>query len=173
MDIARKSVEAIVRQESIPQLSSDHPDIQDNHGIFVTLRVQNELRGCIGRFTSDMPLYRSVSEMAVSSVTEDPRFEFNRIAPFELDQLKIELSILSPLRKIYNPLEFELGKHGILVQRGVHIGCFLPKVAVETGWSKEEFLSHCCSIKANLPPDAWKYNDLEIFIFTAEVIEES
>ncbi len=173
LDIARKSIEATIKQEPIPLISSDHQDIQGNHGVFVTLKVRNKLRGCIGRFTSYIPLYKLVSEIAISSATEDPRFEFNRITPPELDRLKIELSILSPLKKIKNPLNFELGKHGIYVQKGIHIGCFLPQVASETGWSKEEFLSHCCSIKADLPSDAWRYNDLEIYIFTAEIIEET
>lgn len=172
LNIARKSIEATIKQEPIPLIYSDHQDVQGNYGVFVTLKVKNMLRGCIGCFTSYIPLYRTVSDMAVSSAIEDPRFESNRITPSELDRLRIELSILSPLKKIYNPLDFELGKHGIYIQKGIHIGCFLPQVAREMGWTKEEFLSYCCSMKADLSPDAWRHQDLEIFIFTAEIIEE-
>ncbi|MDQ1272787.1 MAG: uncharacterized protein QG591_1417 [Planctomycetota bacterium] len=113
-----------------------------------------------------------VSELAISSATEDPRFEFNRIKPQELNQLKIEISVLSPLMPIKNPLDFELGKHGIFIKKGFRVGCFLPQVATETGWSKEEFLSYCCSSKAGLPANAWKNKDVEIAIFTTEIIEE-
>lgn len=172
LGIARKGVEAVVKSEPVPPVFSEHPDLQGKQGVFVTLKTHEQLRGCIGRFVSDVPLYQLVSEMAVSSATEDPRFEFNRIKSSELDYLEIELSILSPLKQIQNPLDFKLGKHGIFVKKGFQIGCFLPQVAIETGWSKEEFLSHCCSSKAGLPADAWKYEDIEIYIFTAEIIEE-
>jgi len=172
LNIARKSVEAAVKGQSIPHVASEHPDLQGLQGAFVTLKTQGQLRGCIGRFVSDAPLYQVVSETAISSATEDPRFEFNRLKPLELNNLEIEISVLSPLIHIQNPLDFELGKHGIFIKRGFQTGCFLPQVATETGWSKEEFLSHCCSGKAGLPSDSWKYGDVEVYIFTAEIIEE-
>jgi uncharacterized protein len=172
LDIARKSIEAAIKREPIPQISCNSPDLHGKQGAFVTLKIRGRLRGCIGRFVSDIPLYRLVSEMAISSAMEDPRFEFNRIKPTELSLLEIEISVLSPLKLIQNPLDFELGKHGIYIKRGPYIGCFLPQVATETGWSKEEFLSQCCWSKAGLPEDAWKSKDVEIYTFTAEVIEE-
>ncbi|MEP9410632.1 MAG: AmmeMemoRadiSam system protein A [Candidatus Brocadia sp.] len=172
LDIARKSVEAAVKQEPKPLFSCNHPDLQGKQGVFVTLKTHGQLRGCIGRFISDMPLYQLVSEMAISSVTEDPRFKFNRIKPSELNRLEIEISVLSPLKLVDNPLDFELGKHGILVKKDFHVGCFLPQVATETGWNKEEFLSHCCAGKAGLPANAWKHRDVEVYIFTTEIIEE-
>ena len=172
LDIARRSVEAAVKHEPLPQLGSEHPHLQGMQGIFVTLRTHGQLRGCIGRFVSDIPLYQLVSEMAVSSAMEDTRFEFNRIRPSELPTVEIELSVLSPLTLIQDPLDFELGRHGIFIKKGFHTGCFLAQVATETGWNKEEFLSHCCENKAGLPPDAWKRGDIEIYIFTAELIEE-
>ncbi|KAB2835382.1 MAG: AMMECR1 domain-containing protein, partial [Candidatus Brocadia sp.] len=86
--------------------------------------------------------------------------------------LEIEISVLSPLIRISNPLDFELGKHGIYIKKGFCTGCFLPQVATETGWSKEEFLSYCCSHKAGLPTNAWRQKDIEIYIFTTEIIEE-
>lgn len=172
LDIARKSIEAVVKQEPIPFFSTDHPDIQGKQGVFVTMKTHGKLRGCIGRFISEIPLYQLVSEVAVSSATEDFRFESNRIKPSELNNLEIEISVLSTLQLIKNPLDFEFGKHGIFIKRGSRVGCFLPQVAIETGWSKEAFLSHCCSSKAGLPADAWKHGDVEIYIFTAEIIEE-
>ncbi|MCF6155251.1 MAG: AmmeMemoRadiSam system protein A [Candidatus Brocadia sp.] len=172
LDIARKSIEAAVKQKPKPDFSCDHADLQGRQGVFVTLKTHGQLRGCIGRFVSDMPLYQSVSEIAISSATEDPRFEFNRIKPAELDHLEIEISVLSPLKPIDNPLDFDLGKQGIFIKKGLHVGCFLPQVAAETGWSKEEFLSHCCASKAGLPATAWKQKDVEIYTFTTETIEE-
>lgn len=172
LDIARKSIDATITGKIKPLLSCDHPDLQGKQGVFITLKTHGQLRGCIGRFVSDLPLYQLVSEMAVSSATEDPRFEFNRIKSQELHQLKIEISVLSPLMLVSNPLDFELGKHGIFIRKNFHVGCFLPQVATETGWNKEEFLSYCCSSKAGLPANAWKNKDVEINIFTTEIIEE-
>ena len=172
LDIARRSIEAVVKQEPMPPFPIDHPDLQGEQGAFVTIKTRGQLRGCIGNFTSNIPLYQLVSEMAISSATEDPRFEFNRIKPSELEQLEIEISVLSPLKQIKNPLDFELGKHGIFIKKGFRTGCFLPQVAIETGWSKEEFLSHCCSSKAGLAHEAWKQENVEIYTFTAEIIEE-
>lgn len=172
LDIARKSIEAVVKQEPRPIFSCSHPDLLGKQGVFVTLKTPGNLRGCIGCFVSDIPLYQMVSEMAISSAIEDPRFEFNRIKPAELSHLKIEISVLSPLAPVTSPLDFELGKHGIYIKKGFHVGCFLPQVAVETGWSKEEFLSYCCSSKAGLPANAWQHKDVEVFTFTVEVVEE-
>ncbi|MCF6150087.1 MAG: AmmeMemoRadiSam system protein A [Candidatus Kuenenia sp.] len=171
LEIARKSVESAVKKESLPTFSYDHPDILSNQGVFVTLKTRGQLRGCIGRFVSDIPLYKLVSEIAISSATEDSRFFDNPITPAELDMLSIELSILSPLKRITDPLDFELGKHGIYIKKGFQSGCFLPQVAKETGWNKEEFLSHCCSGKAGLPANAWKQDDIEIYTFTVEIIK--
>ena len=107
--------------------------------------------------------------MAKVSATEDSRFVFNRITSKELDSLNIEISVLSKLQKTDNPLSLRLGTDGIYIKNGMTSGCFLPQVAAETGWSKEEFLSYCCSHKAGLTPDAWKDKDTEVFLFTAEI----
>ena len=90
----------------------------------------------------------------------------------ELQEIDIEISVLSPLEKTDDPLSLELGKHGIYIKKGFAGGCFLPQVATETGWNKEQFLSQCCGGKAGLPPDAWKQADTEVFLFTAEVFGE-
>ncbi len=175
LQIAKESIEAAIK--GIPanktQVQINSPELEKEHGAFITLRNHGQLRGCIGRLTSNIPLHKLVSEMAVSAATEDPRFQRNRIQPSELDDLEIEISILSPLQKIRNPLDMELGKHGIYIKKGLRNGCFLPQVAAETGWTKEEFLSQCCHTKTGLSPDAWKEKDTEIYVFTAEIISEA
>ncbi|MDR4506808.1 MAG: AmmeMemoRadiSam system protein A [Candidatus Brocadiaceae bacterium] len=168
--IARKSIDAAVRQEPIPENTSEHPDLQRKQGLFVTLKTHGKLRGCIGSFVAETPLYQATSEIAIAAATCDSRFEFNHIKPSELGELEIEISLLSPLKPIQNPFDFELGRHGISIKSDDQTGCFLPKVAIEMGWSKEEFLSHCCSSKAGLPMDAWKQKDTQISIFTVETI---
>ena len=91
------------------------------------------------------------------------------ITPEELPHLFIEISVLSPMRKTEDPLSLRLGIDGIYITDGIRSGCFLPQVASETGWSKEEFLGYCCTHKAGLEWDAWKRKDVQTYLFTAEV----
>ena len=167
--IARDAVEAAVTGAPLPKPVSDDPELNAPCGCFVTLKNRGRLRGCIGQFTSDKPLIRLVVEMARASATSDPRFLADRIRPDEIDRLDIEISVLSPLEPTDDPLSLELGTHGIYIKRGSASGCFLPQVATETGWSKEDFLSYCCSHKAGLPPDAWKEAETQVYLFTADV----
>jgi len=171
--LARQSVEAAVKGERLGSVQVDDPELQGRQGAFVTLKTHGQLRGCIGCFTSEQPLWRTVMQMAADSALRDPRFWGMRLRPKELADLEIEISVLSPMERIENPLDLELGKHGIYIRRGGRSGCFLPQVATETGWSKEEFLSQCCAGKAGLAPDAWKEPGTEVFVFTAEVISEA
>jgi AmmeMemoRadiSam system protein A len=172
IDIARRSVTAAIKGEELPGVKPKNEELQERCGAFVTLKTNGNLRGCLGRFTSDMPLWKTVQVMAAAAATEDPRFFGNRLRPEELEQLNIEISVLSPLQKTDDPLSIELGRDGIFIKRGIHTGCFLPQVATETGWSKREFLSNCCAHKAGLPPDAWQDPDTEVYTFTAEIIDE-
>ncbi len=172
LKIARSVVETSVRGQPRPKFEETHPDLQAHAGAFVTLKTGGRLRGCIGVFTADKPVYQVVAEMAEQSARQDPRFVSDRITREELPQAHIEVSVLSPLKKIEDPLDFELGKHGIYVKRGISTGCFLPQVADETGWNKEQFLSYCCAHKAGLAPDAWKDESTEVYIFSAEIISE-
>ena len=172
LEIARASVRAGVRGEPLPSVEESDPELRGEQGCFVTLKNGEALRGCLGHFTSNKPLYQLVNETARASATEDPRFFGNRITPDELPQIAIEISVLSPLERIENPLDIELGRHGIHIRRGAAAGCFLPQVATETGWSKEKFLSYCCSHKAGLAPDAWKEPETEVLVFTADVFGE-
>ena len=170
--IARKSVESAVKGTSNDQTQAEpfSPILKEKSGAFVTLRTRGTLRGCVGRMVSDTPLHKLISEMAISAVTDDPRF--NKIQPSELDDLEIDISVLSPLQIAEDPLDFELGRHGIYIKKGSATGCFLPQVATDTGWTKEEFLTQCCSTKAGMSPDAWKKGDVDVYIFTSEIISE-
>lgn len=167
---ARRTVEAVVnhRPAPLPEKTSD-PALLAHQGCFVTLKNGDDLRGCIGNFEGYKPLIEMVREMAESSARRDPRFRHNPIRPAELPRLDIEISVLSPMVKTSDPLSLELGKHGIFISSGYNSGCFLPQVATETGWTKEEFLGYCCAHKAGLDWDAWKQPGVEVYLFTAEI----
>ncbi len=137
-------------------------------GCFVTLKKGDRLRGCIGRFTSDQPLYQLVRQMAVASATQDSRF--SPVTYSELSTLHIEISVLTPLKRIQSIDEIIMGKHGIYIKKGFRTGTFLPQVATETGWSKEEFLGHCAEDKAGIGWEGWK--DAEIYTYEALVFGE-
>ena len=145
---------------------SEYPGIMnEQYGAFVTLKKEGKLRGCIGRFNPDQPLYLTIKEMAIAAATRDSRFK--PLTNEELDQVEIEISILTPLKLIKSIDQVQLGKHGIYIKKGQNRGTFLPQVALDTKWTKEEFLGHCARDKAGLDWDGWKTADL--FIFTATV----
>ena len=169
LKVARDTVEAVIKGVVIPKPESDDPQLNAHCGCFVTLKNKGRLRGCIGRFISDIPLIELVVEMAKASATEDMRFFADPITAGELEQLDVEISVLSPLERTGDPLSLRIGVDGIYIKKGRASGCFLPQVATETGWSKEEFLSYCCAHKAGLLPDAWKHPETEVYLFTAEV----
>jgi AmmeMemoRadiSam system protein A len=169
LGVARDTVEAVIKRQPTEKPQSDDPELNTHCGCFVTLKNHERLRGCIGHFTSESPLIELIAEMAKSSATGDPRFFADRITPAELEKLDIEISVLSPLQRADEPLSLRLGVDGIYIKKGSASGCFLPQVATETGWSKEEFLSYCCAHKAGLASDAWKDPDTEVYFFTADV----
>jgi AmmeMemoRadiSam system protein A len=166
---AKEAIVAAVKGHRMPAASSNEPPLNAQCGCFVTIKNGPHLRGCLGQFESRKPLIELVQEMAAASATSDPRFTDDPIDSSELDDLDIEISVLSPLKRTTDPLSLRLGVDGIYIKRGYASGCFLPQVAAETGWSKEEFLSNCCQYKAGLPPDAWKRPDTQVFLFSAEV----
>jgi uncharacterized protein len=170
LHLARESVRAAVGGEAPAEVECHRPALQQRCGAFVTLKSAGNLRGCIGNFVSDEPLYRTVQQMARASAVEDPRFFGRRIRPAEVDDLEIEISVLSPLEKTDDPLGLEIGRHGIFIRRGYRSGCLLPQVALEAGWTKEEFLSYCCAAKAQLPADSWRDGQTDVFLFTATII---
>ncbi len=170
LKVARDTVEAVIAGGAMPKpKKSGDPELNAHCGCFVTLKNGEQLRGCIGQFTSDRPLIELVVEMAKASATSDPRFFSDPITADELEQLDVEISVLSPLQKTDDPLSLRLGVDGIYIKRGCTSGCFLPQVATETGWNKKEFLSYCCTHKAGLPADAWKDPKTEVYLFSAEV----
>ncbi len=170
LKIARDTVAAASRGQRCPDVKPVEPELREPRGAFVTIKNKGRLRGCIGRFVADAPLWEIVQEMAVSSATGDPRF--TPVTPDELPDLSVEISVIGPLEKIADPLDFTLGVHGVYIRRGGAHGCFLPQVARETGWSKEQFLSECAEGKAGLGPEAWRDPKTEVLRFSCEVISE-
>ncbi|MGD0727674.1 MAG: AmmeMemoRadiSam system protein A [Spirochaetia bacterium] len=138
-------------------------------GVFVTLKVNEQLRGCIGHITSTRALVETIKEVALSSAFEDPRF--SPLSAEEWDRVHLEVSVLSPFEPITDVNRIEVGAHGILIRRGGHSGLLLPQVAAEQGWDRDAFLSHTC-LKAGLPRDAWSWPNTRIEIFSAQVFAE-
>jgi len=171
LSLARQTIATYLHDRRVPgDRPEDYPgNLAARTGAFVTLKENGQLRGCIGRFSADLPLYRLVREMAVASATEDYRFE--PVREDELKEIEIEISVLTPMKRISSPGEIILGKHGIYIKKGSSSGTFLPQVATETGWTVEEFLGHCSRDKAGLGWDGWK--NAEVFTYEALVFSES
>ena len=168
--LARRSIECALKEDPFPQTENLLKNPETPCGAFVTLRVQGELRGCFGYVNAYYPLARSVQEVAVKSALEDPRFE--HIAPEELEAMEIEISVLDTPAVVEDIGEIEVGVHGLIIETSYHRGLLLPSVPGEYGWDREQFLNHT-AIKAGLPPDAWKHNNVKIFKFKAEKFSES
>lgn len=178
--LARKAVEKYLETGSIINVPSDSPSkLKGLHGVFVTVNNVKEqrkkLRGCIGYPYPTTSLAKAVIECAISSATQDPRFP--PVSQDEFAQTTFEISVLTPpalvearnLKTI--PSKIEVGKDGLIVERGPHKGLLLPQVAVEQNWDEEEFLTQCC-IKAGLPPDAWLMEATKIFKFHCVIASE-
>ncbi len=164
------TVEHYVKNNTKPEIDEKKLSsiLKTNCGAFVTLKKNGNLRGCIGRFDASEPLYKVVQDMAIASSTQDSRFL--PVESNEIPELEIEISVLTPMRQINSINEIELGKHGIYIKKGYRSGTFLPQVAEETGWTKEEFLGHCAQDKAGIGWDGWK--DAELFVYEALVFGE-
>ena len=171
LEIARAAAEAAAKGEPKPDaVTSEAPELQQHLGAFVTLHSHGRLRGCIGRFLPNEPVWQVVDQMARSAATEDTRFQ--PVSEDELAGIDIEISVLSSLAKTDDPMSLELGVHGIYIKNGFQSGTFLPQVATECNMTKEEFLSTCCAHKAGLAPDAWKYPETEVYLYTAQIFGE-
>ncbi len=164
--IARRAIEDVARGKPVPEFTVDSQALKEMKGVFVTLKKRGQLRGCIGYTKGVKPLYKIVGEMAAAAAFHDPRF--NPVTEAELSDLEIEISVLTPMKRIKDVEEIEVGKHGILMERGFHSGLLLPQVATEYGWDRKTFLEHTC-LKAGLSKDAWKDEDTRICTFSAEV----
>jgi MEMO1 family protein len=168
--IARQAITTYLQTGKKMEVSESDPVLNQKRGAFVTLNQHHELRGCIGNLIGSQPLYLTVRDMAIEAAVGDPRF--SPLRDQELKTVEIEISVLSEMQKIDSAQSIELGKHGVLVRKGYQSGVFLPQVATETGWNKEEFLNNLCAHKAGLSPDAWKDKNTQLYIFTADVFGE-
>ena len=166
--LARLALEARVRcdREPVPEIDGA---LALYCGAFVTIHRGEELRGCLGRVSCDMRLADVIVHLAAAVADSDPRF-----APLdvtELSTLEIEISVLTTARDIASIAEIEIGRHGLIVERGYRRGLLLPQVATEHGWDAEQFVEHTC-VKAGLAPDAWRHGT-RISVFEAQVFGES
>ena len=175
MDIAWKSMRRTVRGEDTEQSQEESKSLNSESmlsqaaGAFVSLYNNGELRGCLGVIASETSLAVTVSQLAGRSATEDPRFP--SVTEDELDDIRIEISVLSPLREISAIEEIQVGKHGLFIVAGMYRGLLLPQVAVKYRWNVTRFLEETC-VKAGLPRDQWKHAETNIYIFSAQIIEQ-
>ncbi len=167
--IARKSIESIVRGQTIrlPEISSS--GLREPRGAFVTLSEHGQLRGCIGYTEAVKPLAEVVSEVAAKAAVDDPRFP--PVSEDELSEIELDISVLSPLERISDLERIEVGTHGLLLENGYFRGLLLPQVATEYHWDRETFLENLAR-KAGLPPHGWKDKNSVLFTFTADVFSE-
>ncbi len=170
LTIAREAIEYGVERKSPPAVKFDSPIMKEKRGAFVTLTKKGSLRGCIGYIVAVKPLAVTIQEMAAAAAFRDPRF--NPVKNEELNELEIEISVLTPLQEITDINEIEVGKHGLIIERGANSGLLLPQVATDYGWDRNTFLEHTCK-KAGLPENAWKDPQTTIKIFSAEIFHES
>ena len=148
-----------------PSLNSHLLTLNSKCGAFVSLHKFGRLRGCIGHFGEDYPLHEIVAKMAYAAAFEDPRFM--PVTSDELADIDIEISVLTPMHRIQSIDEFQLHRHGIYIKKGFRSGTFLPQVADEVNWTKEEFLGHCAQDKAGIGWDGWR--DAELYVYEAIV----
>ena len=169
LQIARKTLKEYLTNGKIPEIKLTNKILNEKLGVFVTLRKNDDLRGCIGMFEPEDPLYLSIQKMAIAAAVEDSRFI--SVTKEELKDLTIEISVMTPMVKVGDWKEIILGKHGVVIKQGNRGGTFLPQVATETGWTLNEFLGHCSRDKAGLGWDGWK--EADIYIYEAIVFSES
>jgi AmmeMemoRadiSam system protein B/AmmeMemoRadiSam system protein A len=166
LDLAKKTVNEYVTSGKVPDIDEKNPKLKADGAVFVTIKKDGHLRGCIGNIQPVMPLYQSVIRNSVAACSSDPRFP--PMKKEELENIDIEVSILSPLIPLKNINDIKIGKHGLVLVKGMQSGLLLPQVATEFGWDRNTFLEQL-SQKAGLPKDAWK--DANLYTFTAEIIK--
>jgi len=169
LQIARDAITHQIKNEDYSPTLREAKALNQHSGCFVTITQNGHLRGCIGNFQSQQPLYREVATMAVAAASQDPRFP--PMSPDELDNFSLEITVLSPLEKISDTDEIEVGKHGLYIIKGRNRGVLLPQVATEYGWDRKTFLQQTCT-KAGLPVDSWQLPETEIYIFSGQIIQE-
>lgn len=165
LQIARSAIEKFILENKILNYQTQNSILLAKRGAFVTLKKKGRLRGCIGFIEPLLPLYQTVIQAAIYAAHKDQRFP--PVSPDEIKHLDIEISVLSPLKKIHNHRLIKVGKHGLLVSKGNRSGLLLPQVPVENNWSRDTFLQQAC-LKAGLPQNVWKHG-ADLFIFEAIV----
>ncbi|MGO9268808.1 MAG: AmmeMemoRadiSam system protein B [Terriglobia bacterium] len=167
MTIAKNSVESVVREGKLYECSPGGLEaLARDRGAFVTLKKNGDLRGCIGYITPLKPLCLTVRDVAAMAAVRDPRFR--PVAAAELGELEYEVSVLSPLRRVTDWKQIQVGRDGLLVREGESQGVLLPQVASEEHWDRMTFLDQTC-VKANLPRRCWQNEDTDVFQFSALV----
>jgi hypothetical protein len=164
--IARTAIESKCLAHNYPAINITSQTLKEKRGAFVTLHKKGNLRGCIGYIRPQKPLHQTIREMALAAAFQDSRFK--PVTKSELKDLEIEISVLTPLKRISSIDEIKVGKHGIYIMKDFHSGILLPQVATENSWDRETFLEHTCT-KAGLPDTAWKEKNTEIYIFSADI----
>ncbi|MGC9336552.1 MAG: AmmeMemoRadiSam system protein B [Candidatus Cloacimonadia bacterium] len=171
LNLARGSIEYYLENKKLLPLEKPESEIlNEKRAVFVTLNKNHNLRGCIGQLIAQMPLYQAVAEMAVAAAFSDPRF--NPVKESELKDISIEISVLTPMKRVKSIDEIKMGRDGVYIKKGARSGVFLPQVAEETGWDKQTFLENLCMHKAFLPKDAYLDEDTELYIFQVEKFAE-
>ncbi|HOK22885.1 MAG TPA: AmmeMemoRadiSam system protein A [Candidatus Hydrothermia bacterium] len=169
LELARKSIENKLKGEKEPFPEVETENLNVETGAFVTLKKNGVLRGCIGYIKGIKPLWEAIVDLAKESAFHDPRFPAVKLD--EIKDIRIEISVLTPLRKIDNINEIQVGKHGLFIKRGFYQGLLLPQVATEENWDLQTFLDNTC-LKAGLYPGCWKDEKTEIYIFEALIFSE-
>ena len=170
LDVVKKTIAAKVKKTDLKNIAADSPTLKEKRGAFVTLKKCGNLRGCIGYINAVKPLWETVQEMALAAAFHDPRFP--SLEPEELQELTFEISVLSPLQRLQDINEIQVGKHGLYIVHGHNSGLLLPQVASEYGWDRETFLKETCR-KAGLQPQDWRDKETEIYIFSADYFGDS
>jgi AmmeMemoRadiSam system protein A len=168
--LARETLNSFIKENKKPDITKFKlsENLKTHTGVFVTLRINDNLRGCIGYIEGIKPLYEGVMDNTINAAIYDPRF--TPVTGLEINEINIEISVMSKLTKIKSFNEIEVGTHGILLKKGVYSGLLLPQVAIEQGWNREQFLEGVGK-KAGLPKNTWK-NNCDIYIFSSQIINE-
>ena len=169
LQIARRTLEGHVGGKGIPRTDAVSEKLMEKRGVFVTLQKNGMLRGCIGYIKPIQPLALAVAEMTVSASSRDPRFP--AVTPAEIKDVHIEISALSPMKRVFDVGDIKVGQHGLYIVRGESSGLLLPQVATIYAWNGEEFLKQTCT-KAGLPSNAWKDKETQVYVFSAQVFSE-
>ncbi len=169
LNLVRRTISQYLTTNTVPFIRDLDPALEINRGAFVTLKKHGDLRGCIGHMLDDQPIGWIVSSMAMQSAFQDRRF--NPVTQNELEEIEIEISVLTPYKRVSGYKDIVIGRDGVVVRKKGRSAVYLPQVAIEQGWDLSETLSHLCR-KAGLPVNAWK-SDAEFLTFQAEVFSES